>query len=97
MVRFFDAATGELRFSARSPDGVNCLAFTPDGKTVASASFDKKVKLWQVLTGRELLTLPAQKDRVRWLAFSADGALLATAGQDGILHIYRADKPRPRP
>jgi WD40 repeat protein/tRNA A-37 threonylcarbamoyl transferase component Bud32 len=93
VVRFFDAATGELRIGVRvHTDQVNCLAFTPDGKTLASASFDRKVKLWQAATGRELLTLPEQKDRVRWLTFSPDGASLATAGHDGSIHIYRADR-----
>ncbi len=71
--------------------------FSPDGKTLASAGFDKRVKLWQVSAGRELLTLPEQKDRVRWLAFSPDGTKLATAGHDGILKIYRADKTEQRP
>jgi WD40 repeat protein len=55
------------------------------------------VKLRQVSTGRELLTLPAQKDCVHWLAFSPDGTKLATVGHDGILTIYRADKTEPRP
>ena len=55
------------------------------------------MKLWQVSTGRELLTLPEQRERVRWLAFSPDGTELATAGHDGILTIYRADKSEPRP
>jgi WD40 repeat protein len=64
---------------------------TPDGKTLASASFDKKGKLWQTTTGRELLNLPAPKDRGRWLAFSPDGTMLATASHDGSLTIYRAD------
>jgi WD40 repeat protein len=70
---------------------VNSLAFSPDGKTLASAGFDKKVKLWQTTTGRELLTLPEQKDRVRWLAFSPDSSMLATAGHDGMLNIYGTD------
>jgi WD40 repeat protein len=91
-VHFYDAATGDLRLSVRNHTAaVNCLAFTPDGKTLATAGFDKKVKLWQTTTGRELLTLPEQKDRVRWLAFSPDGAMLTTAGHDGILTVYRAD------
>ena len=64
---------------------------------ISAAGFDKKVKLWEVATGRELLTLPEQKDRVRWLAFSPDGAMFTTAGHDGILKIYRADKTEPRP
>jgi hypothetical protein len=41
--------------------------------------------------------MPEQKDRVRWLAFSPDGTLLASAGHNGVLTIYRADKTEPRP
>jgi WD40 repeat protein len=77
------------------------LGFAPFGPAarcwrniVTRARFDKKVKLWQASSGRELLTFPEQMDRVRWLAFSPDGAMLATAGHDGILKIYRADRKK---
>ncbi len=63
---------------------VHCVAFSPDGKTLASSGGDSSVKLWDVANRRLLATLPAHPDRVAWLAFSNDGETLATAGVDGL-------------
>jgi len=56
------------------------VAFSPDGKTLASAGSDAKVKLWDVASGKELTTLLGHTERINGVAFSADGKRLATAG-----------------
>src|SRR5262245_49029156 len=45
-------------------DCITSLAFSPDGRTLASASYDGTVKLWEVLTGQERVTLRGHQDRV---------------------------------
>jgi len=67
---------------------VQCVAFSPDGKTLASASADSSVKLWDVANRRLMATLRAYTNTADWLAFSNDGATLATAGDDGLIKLW---------
>ena len=66
---------------------VNCVAFSPDGSHLASASTDKTVKLWDVATGNIIRSLTHQ-DYVLSVAFSPDGALLASASTDRTLKLW---------
>ncbi len=68
--------------------GVRSLAFTPDGKTLASASDDKTVKLWDVETWQERPRALKAAEPVFCAAFSPDGKTLAVATGD-----YRANLP----
>jgi serine/threonine protein kinase/WD40 repeat protein len=84
VVRVLDAATWEERFALRIVSGMIVgLAFTPDGKRLATASTafrpgDDAVKLWDLTTGQELLSLPRSCEALR---FSSDGLRLAGLGR----------------
>jgi len=72
-------------------DVVWSAVFSPDGKRVATASADGTAKIWDAVTGKELLTVKGSSYGIVWHAmFSPDGKLLATAGQDGIVHLWDA-------
>lgn len=59
-------------------DEVNSVAFSPDGKTLASASDDNTIKLWDAQTGQLKQTLTGHSDHVQSVTFSPDGKILAS-------------------
>src|SRR5205807_1691949 len=72
---------------------VCCVAFSPDGKWLASgagqdADHPGELLLWDARTGREVLRLPGHGGGVPWLAFSRDGKRLASAGGDRAVRVW---------
>jgi len=97
IVWLWRVADGELLAEFEPPDTAWSagLAFSPDGEIVAAGHKDGTVYLWRASDGQLLHTLPAQTDRctVNDLAFSPDGALLATVGgreeQEHVVWLWR--------
>src|SRR5437667_160242 len=67
---------------------VNAVAFSPDGKLLASTSNDKMVRLWNVATGAALQILEGHPPYISAVAFSSDGKLLASASDDNIIRLW---------
>src|SRR5262249_9391628 len=79
-IKLWDAQTRqELATLKGHYDNVSSVAFSPDGKTLASGSYHSTVKLWDAQTGQELATLKGHDARVFAVAFSPDGNTLALA------------------
>jgi WD40 repeat protein len=101
-VRIVDTATWgrRERVEAVAPGLLCDLAFTHDGKRLAGISRDV-VKLWDVRTGEELLTLRGAPQRQRdpafnaRLAFSPDGRRLAGSNWDESISVWEAEPPSP--
>ena len=69
-------------------DAVNSVSFSPDGKTIASVSWDKTIKLWTVADGKELRTLSGHQDAVNSVSFSPDGKTIASASGDKTIKLW---------
>lgn len=67
---------------------INHVNFSPDGQTIASASFDNSVKLWNGRTGKFIATLRGHVASVYRIAWSADSRLLISASKDSTLKLW---------
>jgi WD40 repeat protein/serine/threonine protein kinase len=71
--------------------GANWVAFSPDSRRLATSSVGREaVKLWDLLTYRELITLAGQGSSFHFVVFSPDGQWLAACNSEGQLHLWRA-------
>lgn len=70
------------------------MAFSPDGTTLASASGDETIRLWNVHSGEHYKTLYGHRNDVTSLAFSPDGTTLASASTDHTILLWEFEPPQ---
>ena len=77
--------------------GVLAVSFSPDGKTIATASIDKTARLWDVATGKPLGEPMRHESYVVTVSFSPDGKTIATAASwgDGTARLWDATTGKP--
>lgn len=92
--RIYSVPEGKLlTTTAMKEKNIWRVKFSPNGKLLATASGDTNstsVKVWNVATGAETLSLVGHTARVRAVDFSPDGKLIATGSRDGTIRIWSA-------
>jgi RNA polymerase sigma factor (sigma-70 family) len=89
-IRLFDLAHGyEIRQLPGPRSAYTCLAFSPDGRTLAAADQSgTQVHCWEVASGRERRKFVGHRGQVNALAFSPDGTWLASGSEDTTVLVW---------
>ncbi|KAF8835080.1 WD40 repeat-like protein, partial [Paxillus ammoniavirescens] len=87
---FWSAATGtQLGSPLQAHLGpINCMAISPSGSLLASASADHTARLWSTITHQPFGRVLQHNDHVATVAFSPNGQFVATCGREHIIFIW---------
>lgn len=97
VIQFWNVASGKMIRSRQAADTVESLAFSPNGKVLASGLYDGMVNITDVATDKVLLTFKVGKDEsstagvtegVRFVVFSPDGKTIASGSQNGMINVW---------
>ena len=91
-IRIWEVETGKLLAQIEDhADWIFDIAFSPDGKRLASASRDKTSKVFDVEKKESLVTFPGHAQTVYTVAFTPDGKTVATGGEDNPIRVWNPD------
>jgi WD40 repeat protein len=89
--RVWDAASGKELAVLNGPTGMSSASFSPDGRRIATPSWDHTVRLWDAESGAEVAALNGHTDTVRSASFSRDGSRMVTASDDHTVRLWDAE------
>jgi WD40 repeat protein len=84
------SADAEILVIAGHTERIRAVQFSPDGKRIVTASYDRTARIWDAATGREIMQLSGHTDRLRSASFSPDGRYIVTGSHDKTARIWDA-------
>jgi WD40 repeat protein len=91
-IKLLGLADDKEQFTLEHPEGAYCLAFSGDGKYLATGGRDNTFCIWEAATGKKLATVDAHVAAVTRVAFSPDGKTLATGSGDKTIKLWSMAK-----
>ena len=91
-MQVWNATNGSKASSYRGHEGwVRAIAWSPDGKRIASTSEDKAVQIWEVAKGKQIATYRGHTDWVDIVMWSPDGKRIVSASKDNSVQVWSAE------
>ncbi|PSB08499.1 hypothetical protein C7B62_16480 [Pleurocapsa sp. CCALA 161] len=91
----YDRTQKLIRTFSGHTESISQITYSPDGKIIASASWDQTIKLWNTHTGELIKTLKTYQDGINTIAFAPDGQTLISGSEDKTIKLWNtAGRPK---